>query len=381
MRLFTVALTGVYPFDENGPALALYAMLKGMLEACPLNSEEVAMELLVGVDDPKYLNIDLHPLLNVPMASFVRNPKSITGFRTTVGGCSKFVSKTQNADVVFYNNPPTDVMTISYPYIARLAGKKQVYYLHGALVNERVNSTSRQYFHAIARLGFFNKVIIPLESFKNYVSEIICPYELIATIPEGVVTPWFEGPSEISLEGDPVVLFTGRLAHVKRIDVLLKAFSNITSHYPSARLYLAGSGPLESALRKLCVNLGLSGKVVFLGHVRHDNLRALYRSSDIFVLPSDAELMSVSLLEAMASKCAVLVSDIAATEVIENGQNGLVFPCGDFETLASNLSLLIDDESLRKKLSSEAHLTIKQKFDYRVVGSRLTKEIYKIVRN
>jgi glycosyltransferase involved in cell wall biosynthesis len=370
----------VYPFDENGPALALYAMLKGMLESRPLNSE-LAIQLLVGVENPKYLGLDWHPLLNVPMASFVRNPKSINGFKTTVSGCSKFVSKTQNADVVFYNNPPTDVMTISYPYIARLAGKRQVYYLHGSLVNERVNSKSRRYFHSIARLGFFDKVIIPLESFKNYVSELICPYKFIATIPEGVVTPWFEGPSEISLEGDPVVLFTGRLAQVKRIDVLLKAFSTITSHYPSARLYLAGSGPIELTLKKLCMNLRLSGKVVFLGHVRHDNLRALYRSSDIFVLPSDAELMSVSLLEAMASKCAVLVSDIAATEVIENGQNGLVFPRGDFKTLASNLSLLIDDESLRKKLSSEAYLTIKQKFDYRVVGSRLTKEIYNIARN
>lgn len=376
--MFTVALTGVYPFDENGPALALYAMLKGMLEVSPFNSDEIALELLVGMDNPKYLDLDWHLLLNVPMVTFLRNPKSIKGFKTTVNGCSEFVNRTQNADVIFYNAPPTDLVTFTYPYIARLAGKKQIYYLHGSLVNERVNSKARKYFHSIARLGFFDMVIIPLESFQNYVSELICPYEIIATIPECIVTPWYEGPPKMSLEGDPVVLFTGRLAQVKRVDVLLKAFSTVTSQYPTARLYLAGSGPLESSLRKLCANLRMSEKVVFLGHVRHDNLRLLYRSTDIFVLPSDAELMSISLLEAMASECAVLTSDIAAIEVIENSQNGLVFPRGDFKTLANKISLLIDDESLRKKLSSAAHLTIKQKFDYRVVGSKLTKQIYDI---
>jgi len=379
LRLFIIATTGVYPFDENGPALALYAMLKGMLEACHLNSEEIAMELLTGISDPKYLNLDWHHLLNVPMVSVLRNLKSINGFKTTINGWSKFVSKTKNADIVFYNSPPTDVITITYPFIARLVGKKQIYYLHGSLVNEKVNSKSRKYFHSIARLGFFDKVIIPLESFKNIVAELVCPYEIIATLPICVLTPWYEGPHEIPLEGDPAILYAGRFVQVKRVDILLKAFSTITLQYPSARLYLAGSGPLEFFLRKLCTKLKLSGKVVFLGHVRHDKLRVLYRSSDIFVLPSDAELMPLSLLEAMASKCAVIASDIAATEVIENKQNGLIFSRGDFKMLADNISILADDEAFRKKLSDKAHLTIKKKFDYRVVASKLIEEMRNIL--
>lgn len=369
----------MYPFDENGPALALYAMLKGMLEVCRLNSNEIAIELLIGMNDPKYLNLDWHPLLNVPMVSFLRNFRSTEIFKTTVNSCSKFVSKIKNADIVFYNSPPTDVITFTYPFIARLARKKQIYYLHGSLVNERVNSKSRKYFHSIACLGFFDKVIIPLESFKNVVAKLVCPYEIIAAIPTCVVTPWYEGPHKIPLEGDPVILYAGRLAQVKRVDILLKAFSTITLQYPSARLYLAGSGHLESPLRKLCTKLKLSGKVVFLGHVLHDKLRILYRSSDIFVLPSDAELVSISLLEAMASKCAVVASDIAASEVVENGQNGLVFPRGDFKTLANNISILADDKAFRKKLSDVAYLTAKKKFDYRVVASKLMEELHNIL--
>lgn len=369
----------MYPFDENGPALALYAMLKGILETCRLNSDEIEIELFIGMSDPKYLNLDQHPLLNVPIVSVLRNLKSINGFKTTINGCSKFASKIKSADIIFYNSPPTGVITFTYPFIARLAEKKQIYYLHGSLVNENVDSTSRKYFHSIARLGFLDRVIIPLESFKNYVSKLICPYEIITTIPECVVTPWYEGPHKIPLEGDPTIIYAGRLAQVKRVDILLKAFSSITSQYPSARLYLAGSGPLELFLRKLCKKLRLSGKVIFLGHVQHDKLRVLYRSSDIFVLPSDAEFMSLSLLEAMASRCAVIASDIAATEVIENRQNGLIFSRGDFKMLANNISILADDEAFRKKLSDKAYLTIKKKFDYRVVASKLIEEMHNIL--
>jgi len=365
----------VYPFDENGPALALYAMLKGISEVSDLNSDEVTMELLAGIGDPKYLDLDWHPLLNAPMVPVLRNLKSINGFETTINGCSEFINKIKNADIIFYNSPPIDVITFTYPFIARLARKKQIYYLHGSLINENVNSIARKYFRLIAHLGFLDRVIIPLESFKNLVSELICPYEIIATIPECVITPWYEDSHKIPLEGDPVILYAGRLAQVKRVDILLKAFSTITSQYPSARLYLAGFGLLHLSLMKLCTKLRISGKVVFLGHVQHNRLRILYRSSDIFVLPSDAEFMSFSLLEAMASKCAVVATDIAATEVVENGQNGLVFPCGDFKTLANNISVLVDDEKLRKKLSNAAHLTVKEKFDYRIVSSRLMEEM------
>jgi len=379
LRLFTIAITGVYPYDESGPALALYAMLKGLLEAGHLDSEEITTKLLIGTSDPKYLDLDWHPLLNVSMVTILRNLKSVNGFKTAVKGGSEFVSKIKNADIIFYNSPPTDLITFTYPFIARLARKKQIYYLHGSLVNENVNSQSRKYFHAIARLGFFDKVFIPLESFKNIVARLVCPYKIISTIPTCVITPWYEDLQKIPLEGDPAILYVGRLAQVKRVDVLLKAFSILTSQYPSARLYLAGSGPLESSIKQLCAKLRLSGKVVFLGHVQHNKLRALYWSSNIFVLPSDAELMPISLLEAMASKCAAVASDIAATEVIENGQNGLLFPRGDFKTLANIISILADDETFRKRLSSEAYLTVKEKFDYRVVASKLIKEMRNVL--
>jgi glycosyltransferase involved in cell wall biosynthesis len=379
LRLFTIAITGLYPFDENGPALALYAMLNGILQVSRLTSDEITMELLVGISDPKCLNLNWHPLLNVPMVPVLRNLKSIDGFETTINVCSKFINKIKNVDVIFYNSPPTGVITFTYPYITRLARKKQIYYLHGSLVNENVNSTARKYFHLIARLGFLDKVIIPLKSFRNLVSKLVCPYEIIATIPECVITPWYEDSHKIPLEGDPVILYAGRFAQVKRVDILLKAFSTITSQYPSARLYLAGSGPLELSLRKLCTKLRLSGKVVFLGHVQHSKLRSFYCSSDMFVIPSDAEFMSFSLLEAMASKCAVVASDIAATEVVENGENGLVFPRSDFKTLANNISILADDKTFRKKLSDAAYLTVKEKFDHRVVASKLIEEMRNIL--
>jgi glycosyltransferase involved in cell wall biosynthesis len=380
LRLFTVSVTGLYPFDENGPAIALYAMLKGMLEDHRSGSEEITTELLIGVSNPKYLDVGIHPLLKIPMNSFLPDIKSAKGFATTVNSCSRFINKIKDSDIVFYNSPPADAITITYPITARLRGKKQVYYLHGSLVNERVDSTTRKYFHLITRLGFLDRVIIPLESFKDFVSKKICPYEIIATIPECVVTPWYEDSHQIPLEGDPVVLYAGRLVLVKGVDVLLKAFATLTSHHPSAKLYLAGSGPLELPLKKLCKDLMVSRNVVFLGHVSHNKLKSLYRSCEVFVIPSDAEFMSISLLEAMASRRAVIASDIAAMEVIENGRNGLAFPRRDFKALAHHLLTLADDRAFRKKLSDEAYVTVKKKFDYQVVASRLIEEMHNILK-
>ncbi len=125
LRLFVIAITGVYPFDENGPALALHAMLNGILKVSHLARDEITMELLVGMSDPKYLDLDLHPLLNVPMVPVLRNLKSINGLETTINGCSKFISKIENAEIIFYNSPPTDVITFAYPFIARLTIKKK----------------------------------------------------------------------------------------------------------------------------------------------------------------------------------------------------------------------------------------------------------------
>lgn len=354
-------------------------MMKGMLQAAHLSSDGIAIEAIVGVSDPRHTKLDWHPLLDVPLVPVLRNLKSVDGFETTIKSYSKFVNKVGSADIIFYNSPPIDVITFTYPFIARLAGKKQIYYLHGSLVNEKVNSLGREYFHLIANRGLLNEVIIPLESSTNLVAKLLCPYKIITTIPECVVTPWYEGSHKIPLEGDPVILYAGRLVQVKRVDILLKAFSTVESYFPSARLYLAGSGPLELDLRKLCTKLGISDKVLFLGHVQHDRLRVLYRSSDMFVLPSEAEFMSLSLLEAMASRCAVIASDVAAIEVVKDGQSGLVFPRGDVKMLADNISSFADDKTLRKKLSEAAYLTVKEKFDYRVVGSKLVQEMHNIL--
>jgi len=90
MHLFTIAISGVHPFDEEGPAFALYAMLKGMLEVCRLNSDEIAIELLIGMNDPKYLNLDSHPLLNIPMIAVLRSYlKSLNGLETTISCCAQ----------------------------------------------------------------------------------------------------------------------------------------------------------------------------------------------------------------------------------------------------------------------------------------------------
>lgn len=109
---------------------------------------------------------------------------------------------------------------------------------------------------------------------------------------------------------DPIVLFLGRLHSVKGADKLLQAYIGVASQIPGARLIMAGPDDhkLEETFRAEVQQAGLAGHVVFPGSVTGEVKKDLLASADLFVLPSDAEGFSMAVLEAMASKSAVLLS-------------------------------------------------------------------------
>ena len=109
---------------------------------------------------------------------------------------------------------------------------------------------------------------------------------------------------------DPLVFVAiGRFVRKKGFDVLLKAFKEYADTSPvSARLRLAGDGPLRKELRELATQLGIGDLVEFTGWV--DDIVSFYDSGDVFVLPSRDEPFGIVLLEAMARGKVVIATDI-----------------------------------------------------------------------
>ena len=108
-------------------------------------------------------------------------------------------------------------------------------------------------------------------------------------------------------------------------------------------------------------------EVIFTG-LQHD-IPEILKTTDIFVLPSYSEGLSNALMEAMASGCACIASDVGGNAfLLQNGVSGFLFPAGDREALRSHIERLIDDPAKRKALGEGARKRIEEMFSWRVVG-------------
>lgn len=155
----------------------------------------------------------------------------------------------------------------------------------------------------------------------------------------------------------PIVLYLSRMATRKGIHHLLKAAQGILKK-ADAFFVFAGSGPRPP------INLP-PDSYVFLGHVSEELPPYLYAASDVFVLPSLYENFPSCVLEAMASECAVVASEICGIpEMIRHELNGLMIPPSDVGALTTSILRLIQDDGLRKRLGHEARRTTLKEFTW-----------------
>jgi glycosyltransferase involved in cell wall biosynthesis len=138
-------------------------------------------------------------------------------------------------------------------------------------------------------------------------------------------------------------LFVGRVDAEKRLHVMLRAMSQLERD--DVQFAIAGRGAALEGLQALAEELNLGERVRFPGFIPAEDLPVLLNSADIFVMPSEAELLSLATLEAMACGRPVLLADaVALPELVDVGVNGYLFRPGDpldaakyIERLASEL--------------------------------------------
>jgi len=146
------------------------------------------------------------------------------------------------------------------------------------------------------------------------------------------------------------ILFAGRLIREKGLYELLDAFAAVRAR-GAFHLTIAGEGPESERLQARAAELGVAGDVGFTGHLTEDELAQLYRSADVFVLPSYSEGLPTVLLEAMSYGLPIVTTRIrgAADHLLE-GENALFVPVGSADALAGALERVLDDAGLRAKM-------------------------------
>ena len=147
----------------------------------------------------------------------------------------------------------------------------------------------------------------------------------------------------------PLVLFAGRLAEQKRVDDLLKALDVLQQVQGDVRTLIAGDGPLRSRLEELAYLYHLGDRVRFLGH--REDVPRLLAAADLVVLPSAYEGLPNLVLEAMLfRKPIVATAAPGTTEVVLDGQTGVLVPIGNPPLLARAIRDVVRDGALAQRL-------------------------------
>jgi rhamnosyl/mannosyltransferase len=162
-------------------------------------------------------------------------------------------------------------------------------------------------------------------------------------------------------DGLPTVLCVGRLVSYKGVEFLIRALEGIR-----ARLWIAGTGPLEESLKRLAQERGLADRIEFLGQVSDEDLVAYYHACDVFVLPSvtSAEMFGVVQLEAMACRKPVISTNLSTgvSWVNQHGKTGYVVPRRNAEELRKGIQLLLDNPRLREEMGEAGRWRVERHF-------------------
>lgn len=174
---------------------------------------------------------------------------------------------------------------------------------------------------------------------------------------------------KLDLEIKTTALFTGRLTSQKALPVLLQAMQQVVKTCPDMQLILLGHGEEKEKLMALAGELGITGQVIF--HPPVNDVRPYLDAADIFVLPSLAEGISNSLLEAMSAGLACIATSVGGSPtVLDDGDCGLLIAPDSVDELANALSHLGSYPNKRASLGFKARQRILNRYDFEIVGQQ-----------
>lgn len=167
----------------------------------------------------------------------------------------------------------------------------------------------------------------------------------------------------------PVVTIVARLDPIKNIPCLLRAMDKVVQQRPDGLLLVVGDGPLRNALAEQAADLGIGPRVRFLG-TRHD-VPALLEASDLLVLPSFSEGLSMTLIEGGAAGLPLIASDVGGNnELVQDGVNGLLVPVDDSDALASAITRIIAEPARAAAFGKASRQRFERFFEARTMVAR-----------
>ena len=193
--------------------------------------------------------------------------------------------------------------------------------------------------------------------------------------PWGVDLDYFK-PGEPDLKDDRrfTLLSLRSWEPIYGVDILAQGFVLAARECPELRLVMLGSGSLAEAIRSIFTRGGVIERVITPGWTKPDELLRYYQSADLYLSCSHVDGSSVSLMEALACGCPVLLSDIPGNrEWVTQGIQGWLFPDGDARALAEKILTAVKNKQQLAGMGQAARRTAEQRADWRKNSAELLR--------
>jgi len=219
---------------------------------------------------------------------------------------------------------------------------------------------------------YYKTLIVVSESTKKaLIQNFGIAENRIRVIPNGVDTEFYRPMVKSS---SPTVLWVGRVKRYKRVEHVLYAFSLVKKQLPNVKLIIVGDGDHIEALKNTAKTLGLSD-VVFAGAVSEEKKVALMASSWVNVSSSFVEGWGMTITESAACGTPAVAYDVAGLrDSVKDGVTGLLVESGNVEALAEALIRVLQDGTLRRRLSENGI-----KHTYEFSWERTAEEFMKVL--
>lgn len=170
------------------------------------------------------------------------------------------------------------------------------------------------------------------------------------------------------------VFCAARLSHEKGVGFLLDAFESVRQHHREIELRVAGDGPVKAELLAMTTKLNLTESVQFLGFLNEKEMLEELQLADIVVIPSIAEGLPTTAMEAMAAGVPVIATAVGGIgELIDNHISGLLVRPADPDALAKAITHMVQNYEFRMRVAESGRRKVVDEFDIIFESKKLNR--------
>jgi glycosyltransferase involved in cell wall biosynthesis len=177
--------------------------------------------------------------------------------------------------------------------------------------------------------------------------------------------------NRLKIGEEPLITFFGSLTPIKGLPYLFKSIPLIKKRLQHAKFLIVGEGYQKNSLMELARKLKIEDSVIFHKYIPHSSMAAYLIETDVVVVPSLMEGGSLIPLEAMACKTPVVATRVGGIpEIVRNGETGILTEPRSPESIAKGIITILNDKSLREKITSNGYGYVKKNFTWNKVAER-----------